>query len=151
MRGKLLDLPVCGFIKAYRYFRPVPSNINKYISIEVTLPWLHLKNFLMSYLSSQSNLVYGLSPSLGAFVVSCHDPKFVFHILVYANEEENKYIVDFKRESGDVFAIIKVVEEIKKQIVEENVKLVEEECDAKISKFRFYFNEQDEEIKEEAS
>jgi hypothetical protein len=153
MSYKTLDaLPRCDFVKAYRHFRPVPSNINQHTTMKLSLPWLHLKSFISNFLTSQSEFAFGLSPSLGSYVISSNNPKLVFHTLIYASVEENKYVVHFKRESGDIFAIIKIVDKMKSALLLENETQKDKlECDAKDSNMRFYFNELDEEIKEESS
>lgn len=153
MTDNTLDLlPVCGYVKVYRYFYPVPSTVNNNICIQLSLPWLHLKQFVSNYLSRQPDLVFCLSHGLGSFMISSDDPKFVIQVRVYANVEQNKYFIEFKRECGDIFAIIKIVDKLKDELLLENEKRVTElECDAKDSRRRFYFNELNEEIKEESS
>lgn len=151
MNDKALNLPVCKFVKAYRQFKPVPSNINENSSLEISLPWLDLKKIITNHFSSQSDLKIGQNHALGAFIVVSKIQSFAFHILVYANVEKNKYVVHFKRESGDFFAYVKKMNEIKEKLVHENNTRLEDVCDANISNFRFYLNELNEEMKEETS
>jgi hypothetical protein len=117
----------------------------------LSLPWLQIKSIIVAYLSNEQNLDFLLSPSLGAIVISSQSPrpKFCFHIHIYAAVEENKYVVDFQRESGDIFAVKRQVDAILDMFLGNENSIANQECDAKDSSMRFYLNEEEEEIKEE--
>jgi hypothetical protein len=144
----ILDLPVCGFIKAYRYFRPVPDKLERKVVIKLSMPWLKIKHYILTFFPKDHNIKITVSPALGSFMLS--NASFAYQILVYADREENKYVLEFKREGGDIFANLDNIDNIRKMLLQENERhLKTSECDAKDSHRKFYYNELGEEVYDE--
>jgi hypothetical protein len=143
--NSILNLPVCGYIKIFRYFRPVPENLESKVVIKLNMPWLSIKQYILSFFDSKVGVKVFVAKSLGAFVVAT--ATYTYHILVYADTKENKYVVEFKKESGDLFATLGDVCEIKNMLLTENKKYMKDEnCDAKDSYQKFYFLENGDEV-----
>lgn len=142
------NLPVCGFIKAYRVFRPVPESMEKKVVIKLSMPWLQIKQYIITFFQSDIDINVSVSSAIGAIIIS--NSLFAYQILVYADKEENKYILEFKREGGDMFFVLDKIAKLRKMLLEENEKRLKLcVCDAKDSYRKFYYNENGEEVYDE--